>query len=361
MPSLARGRPSAATPRQSRGPVELPVYEPVLHPLNQNALNELQALPRNHKLTSLNDRLKAANNHLTEAAAEINDRLVAKTARLEKVKRRRENADSQGDVAEEEQELFEMREFTKEMTGKLDQRLRDMLDARIEVSNTERVLQDLEANVVSNRGQIAPTQSTLGASQMRSTNRHRGGGDDDDDDDLASAGLYNTMQQKLRNGRNEYQASSLAERYSAHNDYISFKKIVHDAQHPGDNAPPLPHASTWFASDGKGANSQSFATTLQNESDDDFQVESERTTVRCPITLLRMKEPMQSSKCPHNFEKEAIFEMLRMSEIGSDGIPHRGRGMYQKAVKCPECEIVGDTSCLPNPHMTDLKILAAYC
>ena len=137
---------------------------------------------------------------------------------------------------------------------------------------------------------------------------------------------------------------SMINRYASHNDYIGFKRLLHDANHPGTNAPPLPNPATWFPSSTSPDPSQSNPTSgnrAQNPADDDesdIEVASERISIKCPLTLLPMKEPYTSRKCPHSFEKEAILEMIQTSGtfLGSGG----KRAGVEKSVMCPVCEVV---------------------
>lgn len=110
--------------------------------------------------------------------------------------------------------------------------------------------------------------------------------------------------------------------------------MVHDAKHPGDDAPPVPHASTWFRHMEDG-------TAQENaESDDDIAIEREKVSLRCPLTFLTFKEPVTSTKCPHSFERTAIEDMIKKSTYMLTlprGHPRQGqRGRY---VKCPVCEL----------------------
>lgn len=131
--------------------------------------------------------------------------------------------------------------------------------------------------------------------------------------------------------------------YAANNDYIGFKRTIHDALHPGDDAPPLPNASTWFPESPRTVN-----TTTRNAGrqaadagdDDDIDVLSERISIKCPITLVPMKDPVTSTKCPHSFERSAILDMLNQSAIRVGGSNRRGAQDGQQAVKCPVCEVV---------------------
>lgn len=187
MASSARSRPSGTSNRQRAGPTLLPTYQPPQHPLNENAIRAIQDLHRNHRLDSLKTRLNAANSHLQGAAVDINDRLVAATALHEKSRARREKQGSQEDNEEEEEEdraMDEKRQQTDELTGRLESGVRKIIDAKFEVEGFEKALKELETNVANNRGAIASTQSTLGASQFRPNRRRQGGGADDEDSEF---------------------------------------------------------------------------------------------------------------------------------------------------------------------------------
>ena len=143
--------------------------------------------------------------------------------------------------------------------------------------------------------------------------------------------------------------------YAQNNDYVGFKKLVYDAQFPGDDAPPMPHASTWFSDhtpDSSNPNTHGAQATAGSEApanDDDVAVASERISIKCPITLLPMKDPVTSTKCPHNFEREAILSMINASDIRIDGNGTRGAG-GKKAMQCPVCTVVSHPlHCCPLP------------
>ena len=185
MASSARSRPSGTSNRQRTGPTPLPTYQPPQHPLNENAIRAIQDLPRNHRLDSLKNRLNVANNHLAGAAVDINDRLSSQITLYEKSRARREKQGSQEEEDEEEERAMdEKREQTDELTARLETGVRKIIDAKVQVQGVEKALKELESNVANNRGAIAPTQSTLGASQFRSNRRRRGGDADDEDDEF---------------------------------------------------------------------------------------------------------------------------------------------------------------------------------
>ena len=223
MASSARSRPSTTSNRQRAG-LTLPTYQPSEHPLNENAIRAIQDLHRNHRLESLKTRLHTANNHLSGAAVDVNDRLVARIALHEKSRARREkrrSQDNEEEVEEEEERAMdEKRQQTDELTGKLESGVRKVIDAKFEVHNVEKALKELEANVANNRGAIAPTQSTLGASQFRSSRRRRGEDVSDDDgengDNTQSAGdkegAWYFIKRKVAEQRETYQKETMSHR-----------------------------------------------------------------------------------------------------------------------------------------------------
>ena len=141
-------------------------------------------------------------------------------------------------------------------------------------------------------------------------------------------------------------ADSLPISYAQNNDYVGFKKLVYDAQFPGDDAPPMPHSSTWFSDQSLNTSDSrtdgAAATGSQPAAgDDELAVASERISIKCPITLLPMKNPVTSTKCPHSFEREAILSMINASDVRAEGSGRRGGG--QKAMQCPICTVVSSS------------------
>ena len=215
MASSARSRPSNTANRQSRGPTPLPIYQPPQGPLNESAQLALQNLSREHKLDSLKTRLRAANNHLTHAAADVNERLQIKNVQYEKHKRRQER---QGSQEEDEQDtiIANARQRTEEMTEKLEGRVRIIIDSSAEADNVDRALKELQENIVDGRGRIIPTQSTLGASQFRQERvRRRQGADLDDEEgeeEVETDSPMDVLKRKIADKHLEYEALSMAQR-----------------------------------------------------------------------------------------------------------------------------------------------------
>lgn len=254
-----------------------------------------------------------------------------------------------------------MGQDTKEITAKMEEAVRGVVDSKAHTESVETALREMSVNLRESGGRSAPTQSTLGASQFRGQKRHRANADDDDDedeDDEEEDSESQSQQQevpstflrtRLAASATSYDSLSLSDRYASNNDYVGFRKVLHDAQHAGeeDNAPPMPHASTWFPSPNTTNNPHNATTAAADASDEDIQVASEKRSLRCPITLRPMREPLSSTKCPHSFEKAAIHDMLSASSLTVTAPTNVDNGTQlsmgprrQKAIKCPECAIV---------------------
>ena len=255
------------------------------------------------------------------------------------------------------------------MTSRIEQSVRMIINSKHTVEEVETSLKELDANITAGKGAVAPTQSTLGASQLRQNRRKRGMETDEEEadesaDETASQAVGDgpalLLKKKIAAHNSAYEESSMQERYvqaksicharsltdrcsyASNNDYVGFRKIIHDALHPGDDAPPMPKASTWFldsqgtldaASDG--ASKRATPTT----DDEEVTIASEKKSLKCPITLLTMTDPLSSTKCPHSFERSAILGMLELSERPpANGC--RGAQGVERRMKCPECSVV---------------------
>jgi len=129
---------------------------------------------------------------------------------------------------------------------------------------------------------------------------------------------------------------------------------VHDALHHGPDAPPVPHANTWFPEDNadrsSGSRRRRHGDNTNDDDDDDDEVIIARATtnLKCPITLQMFKEPYSNNVCKHTFEKSAILDYHRENAVAFMPPSQRGRGQRQhaqgpKQVKCPQtgCDAVG--------------------
>ena len=130
---------------------------------------------------------------------------------------------------------------------------------------------------------------------------------------------------------------------------------MHDALHPGEDAPPLPHARTWFSEDNtdltprsKRRRQANTTDNTNNDDDDDVIIARATKNLKCPLTLQLFKEPYSNHVCNHTFEKSAILEYHQANAVAFMA-PSQPRGRGQRPppggarqVKCPQtgCEAV---------------------
>jgi len=352
------GVSTQATPRRPPATLELPPYEPPAFPLNDTAQRALQQLLSTHSLAGYKQTLTDATVFLTDSAGEINDALSQKELATRKAKTRRQNQDTEDDEADAriammETELEDMREKVQKMTQRMDESVRKMIDTHHAVDHIKDSLSTLAASTTT-------ASLTSQPSQRRSQRRRRRDpalSDDEAssaDDEYADiqptlstqAGtqtqqpLSTSFRTLLQQSRDRYQSRPLRDRYAKDNDYRSFKRLVHDAQYPDGDAPPLPHEDAWFPASGAPApgvttSNAAAAEDGGEDSDDDLAIARETVSTKCPLTLREFATPLTSRKCPHSFEAEAILGMIEdpgnMMRVGGDG--RRGNG--EKAVQCP--------------------------
>lgn len=141
-------------------------------------------------------------------------------------------------------------------------------------------------------------------------------------------------------------------RYAENNEYKQFKQGIHEAANQGDNAPPMPHARTWFpkengeraASGSRRRQNNTTDNTNNNDDDDDdddddeIQIAGFTQNLRCPLTLQAFTEPYSNNKCKHTFEKSAIIEYI--NDQGTVFHPPQQAGQARRAghrqAKCPQ-------------------------
>ncbi|OJJ86002.1 SUMO ligase MMS21 [Aspergillus glaucus CBS 516.65] len=349
---------------------QLPPYEPPLAPLTANSQHALANLAQSHKLKALQTHITHAVEKLGDSAAQVNERLTDARERYTRYmarKRSRSQYENDGEVdddgGDEEDEEVQRIKRTEEqvhaITEKLESEMRGIVDTEVKAGGLISILADL--------GKEAETASTTTQRQQpRNTRRRRNPNpdsdedEDEEDEDEEDEDYQETQQQaveppsqklthQLTTETQNWNTLSLTQRYSTNNTYIGFYRMVHDAKHPGDDIPPLPHASTWFrhledpSTAAAPPPSQRPQTRRHQstpaEDDEDIAIESERVSLKCPLTLLTFQEPLTSRKCPHSFEKQAIMDMVAHSPmmVPGDGGDRRNR---VRAVKCPVCSVV---------------------
>jgi hypothetical protein len=349
-----------------------------LTPAAQRALNQLQ---HTHNLDDVKKRFKLANELLAECAGQINDQLRYREDLTRKTKKEaagKENAprssqggegaeDGEKNEADEERreqqrekvermetELEQLRTKVTSMTSRMDEQVRKGIDAQVRIGDIGAIL--TEAKDIAGAEALENTQP-LGT--QRSRTRRNGGEDSDEELEDEEGGTMESFEPTLDGGRtqrsitapselftkkleqkkDDWQSLTLTTRYTKNNDYIGFKRMVHDAIH-GDDGTPLPQPNKWFAElEGRGSPAPGTQAADgrhgNEESDDDIAIAREVLSTKCPLTLREFNDPVTSTKCPHTFERDAIKQLISESHIDVDGNPLRGRNRASQAVNCP--------------------------
>ncbi|KAF7165413.1 hypothetical protein CNMCM5623_009578 [Aspergillus felis] len=361
----------------------LPDYEPPIAPLNAAGHNAIIALLNAPSVRQLKTHIQRAEEKLTDSAGEVNERLTDARVRYQKErarKRRRGNGETpvaEGDGAKEEEDeedddddgeeitrLARLEEQVQSVTEELEARMRQTIDAEVKLEGLKVVLADMAKEA--EEATVAGARAGPAGLRGRRTRQRRGDDEEDQDPEEDGDEDYEAtpepqmtgippsqrLGQKLDEESARWTGQSLTQRYSTNNAYIGFYRIIHEAKHPGDDIPPLPHASTWFAhmedphaTTTSTADQASARRTRQHRSpssadSDEIAIERERISLKCPLTLLPFRDPVTSTKCPHSFEREAITDMIAHSSTTVPGPPSRGRRNRIRSVKCPVCSVV---------------------
>ncbi|GAD97549.1 chromosomal organization and DNA repair protein Mms21 [Paecilomyces variotii No. 5] len=357
--------------QSSRVPT-MPEYQPLSAPLNPKGQRALAALLQSQSFRHLNGHLQHASEKLTDTAGEVNDRLTEAQRGYQRRQQRKmearaaredqddTNPDQEEEEDEEAQKLAEKEEKVKEITARLEEKMREVVDAEVKLEGLTNVLGDLarEAEAAEAANAIR-TRTRRGA---RRRNPDEMDEDDEDDEDYEASPERETgegdkppsqqLQDKLAENTEKWEGLSLTQRYTNNNDYVGFYRIVHDAKHPGDDIPPPPHPSTWFShledpnAVARGISSPARRTRrARNRSaspagSEDIAIERERISLKCPLTLLTFRDPVTSAKCPHSFERQAIEDMIAHSST-TEAVPSRdgSRPRRVRSVKCPVCSV----------------------
>ena len=327
----------------------MPSYEPLEFTLNPQAQRALAALAQGPALRRMEKMFEEAQAAVSNAAAEINDRAHDSG---QHAKRRRDGSAQGEEDDTDQQRLVDMRRKVDAMTKRMDERMCKLIDGRHYVQS---IKDSVSATAEESRANASTQASTQNVRSQRRTISGQADEDDEDEDDDAeypeitptdpSVGTQalqpaiDMFRTKLETSKSRYQSHSLASRYTEDNDYIAFRRVVHDAQHQDDGV-AMPHPSEWFTEREAPAPGVTCIRTNANDgddSDDDIAVSRATISTKCPLTLQEFKQPLTSKKCPHSFESEAIMSMINASELRVGGLPGpRGRVTGgERAVQCP--------------------------
>lgn len=146
-PSRRRPRDSGLHHRSSQRPPStqtvptLPEYEAPTVPINAAGKRAIIALLQSQSLRHIKAHLRHVEEKLTDAAGDMNERLTDARVRAEKAQQRRK--DEGGDDDEEESELLRMEEQVKDLTGRMDEKIREAIDSGTKVEAVVTGLNDL--------------------------------------------------------------------------------------------------------------------------------------------------------------------------------------------------------------------------
>lgn len=318
---------------------ELPPYEPPSQPLNDAARRALAQISNNRGSRKFDDHLKKSTELIRDAVGATNDRAWESYAlmqqRIQKLAQKGEDK-AEADI-EAEQYVEKLGENVSGVTRELEAALRDIIDYRVELEDEPVVLDMVRGELELQAQNWRPREAVKRRKKKESRPSAAGIPDEAMDEDgnaeeevgeeeedaeqsemrgadgnSAITGVNEVLQKVRESKTQDWTGMDMAERYATHNDYILFKRTLHDAQHPNDDA-TLPHASAWFDPDGRPVLSKvgEDADAAGEEEDDELQIAGEVRTFRCPLSLRMIDEPYSSSKCKHTFDKTAIADYLK--------------------------------------------------
>ncbi|KIX03879.1 uncharacterized protein Z518_07432 [Rhinocladiella mackenziei CBS 650.93] len=354
--------------------------QPLSQPLNDKALSSLQDLiHENRQDQKLHDRLALAVQHLTDVTGVLNDRGYERKVKYAKEHARREEYhEEEDDEAARAHQAFQAK--VESLTKKMDVSIRAIIDDQIWLEDLPDILRHT-VNKAQNPTLSQQTEHNQSPTPIHSTRQSNGDGDMDADGDATELDESNRDQkpifpsivnpadtphmllvEALQKRSRDWASKSLTEKYAYNNSYKGFYRVLFDAKHPGESAPPMPNERLWFAAEeGREVISSQRQRPGSHEADDDgdeeddeIEIASEKVRLKCPITLLPYVDPVTSARCNHSYEKTAIQEILQTT---SDHVPwtpeqlaefsrldrhersRRERQMRTPQVKCPECNV----------------------
>ena len=284
---------------------------------------------------------------LANVAADINERVFTKQEEASK-KRKATNDDAEMQESPDAGDgLEELVEKVERMTQRMDEGIRKMIDGQSSLQSIKTAVDAATSNARANASTQASTQARPTPRRRRNNNNNADEDNDEDDDEeyqdftptdprggtQPQKTAIETYRNTLEEEKLRYESQSLSRRYANNNEYKHFRRLLHHAQNPNDDAPPLPNSNTWF--DDGDVPAPGMTTRARNndgsdnDSDDDLAVARTTISIRCPLTLVDFQTPLTSKKCPHSFEGQAILDMIRNSPQRDPARP------TERMVRCP--------------------------
>ncbi|KAF1972639.1 hypothetical protein BU23DRAFT_507917 [Bimuria novae-zelandiae CBS 107.79] len=353
--SMARPAAMMATPGPSNRPAashELPPYKKPRHALSPAAQAKLSAL-NDRSAEHLKKHSQKAGDRIMEAAALVLDDLYARREAVEKQSKKLQKGIEVKNHEEDKQRLAILEEKAEDYAKELEVAMRAVVDTGAAAERIEESLNWLRDHAPGQLERDYATQRSQLQSQRASQSQRRRTHNEDEDMEGGQqtqesvgptpgptpldgsrpslTGASELYAARIKRRKNEYTSKSFSARYSQNEAYRNFKKMVHDAIYRDKH--PLPHPDTWFTDTGLPAPGVP-GHGQDGDEDDDIVMGPATISTKCPLTLLELQDPYTSSKCPHTFERTAIFEMIRKSKHGPGGVPMPRN--EEKAIKCPQ-------------------------
>lgn len=334
-PAPRSGRPSAANNAPSS--TALPDYQPPQRPLTLEAKEKIEALGSSNDDAKYLAFLKNGITYLSNAIADTSEMLEDQKKKLHQLEEKRESNGSQMTDFEEK-----MRDSVNKMEAKLEEYIvngekavRELVDYEVEIGQRAEVIQSVLRKI-----NAAPVPAPRQASR-RARNADAEGEDEDSQNERSESEEQSVpvlkpleLFKEAQDGRKaQYEAKSLRDRYTQSNHYVQFRRTVHVSRH-GDV--DMPSKENWFNENGA-----DFSVPQENvnddESDEDFVVQSATVNTKCPLSMMTLTQPYSNEKCVHVYEKEYLIQYIQQT---GTAYPKGGRG--PKQVKCvvPGCDAV---------------------
>lgn len=349
--------------------------QPPVAPLNADAQQALADFQRQQKITKrLSHHLTQAADHLAAVALQLNDRGINYNVEYGK-KRRRAEANGEEEDQQEKTVYEGFQSTLQDLTRIMDNGVRTIVDDQTWVDALPEIMK-----------RVARKAGASAAASQEQTQHNEGEDEDEPATAYPPAPAAEEVPSALIKKAAEdvaakWSSKTLTERYSQHNTYVGFYRAVYDAKNPGEDGPPIPHHSLWFANE-EDVNPSYVAPGTQNqrtrprrgpsngEEDDidssDVEIAGEKISIKCPISYLPFTDPLTSTKCPHSFDRPGIMDMLartqtslpltdaqtaELSQIPNNHTRSRRTAEFRiKAIPCPVCSILLSESDLkPDP------------
>ncbi|KAM5346707.1 hypothetical protein ACJ41O_009712 [Fusarium nematophilum] len=248
--------------------------------------------------TIYKEQLDASVYFIGSAISDLYERFQDQRTRLEALRAKRKEKGS--DVTSEEEERLEshvigLERRVNEYGDLLESAIRVQIDRKVELEDNARIMAEVRdttaANAPSSQHDLPDADAEDGA-ETQEWKRD------------PAPSMVERFQALRSQKESDYEALSMQQRYAQNNDYAAFKKLWHDAL-VGEGGPPLPDSSRWFRPDGRPVMRMETA-----DGDDELTVSREILSIKCPLTLLPMKEPYTNNKCKHTVEKAAMINYL---------------------------------------------------